>query len=98
MFAILSTHIDRSVLNNGTGPNKLHWAGVGLDIISGLALIIIGGLIASGVMTLSPASAFAMLILGTFQLAPYLAGGLLFGGHMLRFAAEKKCCSNPEHN
>jgi hypothetical protein len=46
--------------------------GKALDIISGIALIVIGALMASGVMTGSPAAAYAMLAVGGLQLGRHL--------------------------
>jgi hypothetical protein len=47
----------------------------GLDMVSGLVLIIIGALIVSGVMQGSPAGAYAMLAVG----------GLQFGRHLFSY-------------
>lgn len=68
-----------SVLNNNfiftehsqSQPNNVNRGAAVLDIVSGLALIIIGALIASGYIH-CPGAAYAMLIIGAMELSPFL--------------------------
>ena len=69
MFTSVSACINGSVFNG----EPINIAAVVGDIISGLALTILGGLVASGTLALSPAAAYAMIAVGVFQIAPFLA-------------------------
>ena len=65
------------------GPAPLNWGGGAADVISGLALIILGALGASGTLVLSPAAAYAMLAVGLLQVAPYLLLSTAMGSSAL---------------
>ena len=55
----------------------INLTGVLLDIISGLALPIVGGLGVSGILALSPAAAYAMITIGAVQIAIFLLFALV---------------------
>lgn len=65
-----------------------------LDAISGIALVIVGSLVAAGVLSkLSPVAAFAMIGIGAFQLNHFVS-------KMLDGAAEKMraCCTRQKED
>lgn len=83
MFVMGSVLVDRYLENDISKMTKTNLIGAGLDTISGVALLIFAGLIASGVMAASPAATHAMFALGGFELGFTVTLGLALGLNIL---------------
>ena len=80
--AIWSAHKPEIIENPETGKLSNYLCTcIALDLISAIALIIIGSLAASNIVSTAPGGSYAMIGLGCFQASPLLLG--------VQFAAAK---------
>ena len=73
--AIWSAHKPEIIENPETGKLSNYLCTcIALDLISAIALIVIGSLAASNVLSVAPGGSYAMIGLGCFQIAPLIHG------------------------